>query len=212
MKNKARYENGILVLPKPGIGRPLKVQYEIGKKYGKLTVLERIPHKHGYICLICTCDCGNQTTVLWNNLWSGKSDSCGCSRIRIKDRSQAVYNRSFSQYKAAAKHRNLVWELTKEEFQKLILSPCFYCGEAPTRPILPMVNKRFTARKPQVKGEWPEIWANGVDRRNNDLGYTVSNSVPCCYTCNRTKWTLTEEQFLGWASKVYRHSLEFLKE
>ena len=63
----------------------------IGKKYGKLTVIERAG-KTGIVQLIrCVCDCGNETTVRYPNLTSGTTTSCGCvkkqttSERRMKD-------------------------------------------------------------------------------------------------------------------------------
>ena len=47
----------------------------IGKKFGKLTVLERIGNTLTYKC---KCDCGNETIVIGEQLRSGKTKSCGC--------------------------------------------------------------------------------------------------------------------------------------
>lgn len=49
-----------------------------GNKYGKLTVLERIPNTNP-IKWLCRCDCGNLTKVTGNNLKSGNTTSCGCA-------------------------------------------------------------------------------------------------------------------------------------
>lgn len=48
-----------------------------GSKYGKLTVLERIPGTSP-IKWLCRCDCGNLTQVTGNNMKSGNTTSCGC--------------------------------------------------------------------------------------------------------------------------------------
>jgi hypothetical protein len=55
------------------------------------------------------------------------------------------------------------FKLTFEEFKKLVSSPCNYC-------------KIYNAEE-----------ANGIDRVNNDLGYTKENCVSACWKCNRIK-------------------------
>lgn len=40
------------------------------------------------------------------------------------------------------------------------------------------------------------VIVNGVDRRNNLLGYNKVNCVACCPFCNYTKKELTETDFL----------------
>ena len=53
----------------------------IGKKYGKLTVLEELgKNKWGKIIYKCRCDCGNTTDVLSNSLRTGHTQSCGCTK------------------------------------------------------------------------------------------------------------------------------------
>ena len=51
----------------------------IGKKFGRLTVLEKTDKK---CCRVnyfkCKCDCGNEKSVLKNHLISGHTQSCGC--------------------------------------------------------------------------------------------------------------------------------------
>ncbi|MFV8290790.1 hypothetical protein ACNNMX_01925 [Aerococcus viridans] len=52
---------------------------EIGKKYGRLTVIEKDNSKdikrHYYKCI---CDCGNEVSVRGYSLTSGHTKSCGC--------------------------------------------------------------------------------------------------------------------------------------
>lgn len=71
--------------------------------------------------------------------------------------------RLYSKLKTMAKHTNRVMSLTLEDFLKLRLKPCHYCG-----------------------GSLPPT-GTGVDRRDNNLHYTKENSVPCCSLCNSLK-------------------------
>ena len=50
----------------------------IGKKYFKLTVLEKVPSYRGKFNWKCKCDCGNITIELAWKLENGYRKSCGC--------------------------------------------------------------------------------------------------------------------------------------
>jgi len=64
------------------------------------------------------------------------------------------------------------FQLNFEEFQKLVTNPCHYCKHINTEE------------------------ANGIDRINNDLGYTKDNCVPACWRCNRMKHFYHPEFFI----------------
>ena len=54
----------------------------IGKRFGKLVVLERLNKsgKQGTIWK-CLCDCGNIKEIPTYELTSGKTKSCGCLKL-----------------------------------------------------------------------------------------------------------------------------------
>jgi hypothetical protein len=45
---------------------------------------------------------------------------------------------------------------------------------------------------------------NGIDRINNEEGYTSNNTVSCCFTCNRMKGTMSSEEFKIHLKKLMR--------
>lgn len=51
-----------------------------GKRFGKLTVIEKLHEKdkHGRLLWRCRCDCGNEKTVMGAYLRNGDVNSCGC--------------------------------------------------------------------------------------------------------------------------------------
>lgn len=51
-----------------------------GSVFGRLTVTERVPgtDRHGKVRWLCTCTCGQPTTVVTAKLRSGHTRSCGC--------------------------------------------------------------------------------------------------------------------------------------
>jgi len=49
-----------------------------GKRFGKLTVIEKKGRSGGRITWKCKCDCGNYTEIKGNYLTTGQTKSCGC--------------------------------------------------------------------------------------------------------------------------------------
>lgn len=89
-------------------------------------------------------------------------------------------------YRRGAEARNYAFELTIEQFESLVTSPCFFCGAPPSQK-----------RRNHV--------FSGIDRSNNAIGYIPSNVRPCCGTCNRAKHTISEPEFIQWVLKVADH-------
>ena len=52
----------------------------IGRRFGQLLVIERVPKIDRYARFRCRCDCGALTEVRGTHLRSGHSRSCGCGR------------------------------------------------------------------------------------------------------------------------------------
>lgn len=52
----------------------------VGKKFGRLTVLDRLHNYHDkkQVHWLCVCDCGNLVEVFGFMLRTGKTKSCGC--------------------------------------------------------------------------------------------------------------------------------------
>ena len=49
----------------------------IGERYGRLVIIQLL-NKGKYFC---KCDCGNEVTLLYQNVKTGNSKSCGCLNI-----------------------------------------------------------------------------------------------------------------------------------
>ena len=148
------------------------------------------------------CKCGTQKEVYLQTILRGQSTSCGCFSskqarerlinkpipVTLKD-GIAARNSLLSQYKGIARKRNYQWDLTQDEFFSLTKGNCFYCGNEPSY-----------VKKTQYKtGTYTY---NGIDRKNNNLGYSSENSVSCCGICNVAKNTMGLEEFKKWVLKV----------
>ncbi len=153
---------------------------------------------------ICQCECGVIKVVYNTSLLKGSSLSCGCwgrswvgminSKARLKDDKVVAINHLFKGYKNGARHRNIKFDLSIDQFSNIINKNCNYCGELPS-------NKFNGFPTPR---ESPFLYS-GIDRIDSNLGYTIENCVPCCRTCNVAKSTSSKQQFLAWISKVYHH-------
>lgn len=176
--------------------RESTIQKYVGKRYGRL-VITSFSHKDGgtQYFFNCDCDCGEKRTVRIGAMAirsKNRTQSCGCLRkeMAIKANTGNTYNRLnsgenainrlFNRYKTDALKRGIVFEITKEFFNKTIVENCFYC-ETPA-------NKFF---KP--KNGFGGIEYNGIDRVDNSLGYLERNCVPCCTKCNSVKNGVTKE-------------------
>lgn len=74
----------------------------------------------------------------------------------------------FKRYEYSARRRGYEFALEAADVNALLLLECHYCG---------------------VQN------ANGIDRKENDIGYCVGNVVSCCRTCNFMKGTLSYKDF-----------------
>jgi len=106
---------------------------------------------------------------------------------RLKDQSQtpeAALNNLYVTYKKKAKKRSLTWNLSLDNCKHLIAQNCIYCGSPPNR----YHKTKYGA----------EILYNGIDRKDNSLGYEIDNVVPCCKFCNFAKHKHSMEEFQAW--------------
>jgi len=82
-------------------------------------------------------------------------------------------NRRYSIYKSSAKRKSLEFSLSHNEFNDLYQKPCNYCGSK----------------------------SKGIDRIDNNYGYFIDNCVSCCKICNKTKQTMSLNE---WYKYLYQ--------
>ena len=100
---------------------------------------------------------------------------------RLTDKELAI-RRTIRDIKKSATSRGKKVEINDNQIRELLLQPCYYCGGVSQR----------------VAGEY-----NGIDRLDNELGYTLDNIVACCGTCNRMKFQMNEYEFKNHIMKIY---------
>jgi len=110
-----------------------------------------------------------------------------------------VYRRRYRKYKSDATRRSRNFNLTESSFISIVKGDCYYCGV--TAPLKQFKN---TSRHGSSLHGNP-IKFQGIDRVNNDVGYTEENSVPCCSKCNFMKHTLNASDFIDHVLKISEH-------
>ena len=177
-------------------GRKLSIILRAGQRFERLVTLERTSNRSGHIVWKCKCDCGNIVEVIASDLKRGTTRSCGCL---VKDLAHTVsdstYKVLYRQYKRNARIRNLKFELDLIDFIELLSDNCFYCGSAPSN-----IMDRYLSH-------YNKVIYNGIDRVDNNEGYTVENVVTCCEQCNKAKRDLTLKQFINWINRVYKRTI-----
>jgi hypothetical protein len=166
----------------------------IGKRFGMLQVLKRngSEKSRGNALWLCQCDCGLLTTTRSSFLRNGVTKSCGCFRnTRLID-PEAACNTVFCHYKKDAKKRGYEFNISKDKFKELTKQNCFYCG---CKPSLLFKHKK------NIENNRGYIY-NGIDRKDNLLGYTIENCVTCCKTCNVMKGAMNLKEWDQWREKI----------
>jgi hypothetical protein len=174
-----------------------KVKDFIGKVFGNLTVIDTAKRLNGKTRYWCQCACGRKKIVNYDSLVYGNSTTCGCLKHKNLERTQ--YRAMYKMYKYSAKKRKIAFKLTFKEFVKLTSYACHYCGVSPERkPIKSVKNKNIDLEN---RG----IVVNGIDRKDNKIGYVLSNCVPCCPSCNYMKQDMHIDQFLRKIVQIYEN-------
>ena len=162
----------------------------VGQKFGSWTVVSRHPENtaHGAVRWSVRCDCGTEAVHQGGNLKTGNAKHCGC----LRPESSAGFSDHYYSYRWNAARRGHVFELTSEQFRKLVEANCHYCAGEPACSV------RGTRR-------WSvPVFFNGIDRQDNSEGYTAENSVTCCKFCNLAKHNSTLADFEAYLNRVAR--------
>lgn len=177
-----------------------------GQQFGNLTAIEWTGRSDNrrYAIWKFKCICGEIVEKSAGNVIGaakrpGRVPSCGKSTCNGHEKlppGQSAINDIFTTYKRNAVQRGYSFELSKEQLAELISQNCHYCGATPSS----------CRHKKSVSGRYyGDFCRNGIDRLDNTKGYTLSNTVPCCYMCNRAKNNESLEVFSKWVSGLIKH-------
>lgn len=161
----------------------------------------------------CICNCGTEFICREDSLNKRKGcKKCGCTyggKKRVLDGFMAAKKTFYNSYLNNAIKRNLPFELSMEQFSKIISLNCYYCGMTPQ-------DQSYLSKSTKKYGKF---YASGIDRLDNNLGYNLDNCVPCCTTCNMMKKTMHVDKFLDHVLSIVEYqkhnvqnSLNYFKE
>lgn len=144
---------------------------------------------------LCRCHCGKEFTVV-SHVLRTRQKSCGCrTRRKFLD---GNFGQVVSQTKKDALSRGYAFELTEEDMYTLHQQDCHYCGRPPSNC---KKSSKYTK-----KGNLGYKY-NGIDRKDNNTGYTLDNCVTCCKYCNIAKHHQTYEFFIDMVRNIaLRHT------
>ena len=164
-----------------------------GLVFGRLTVLSFNSVIKGRTYWNCLCLCGKTKITQGNCLIGGYThEACGCFRKECmqKPAGETSWNTRWKSHKHNASVRTGN-EIVKEYFIEICSMDCFYCNLSP-QPWNPYIQKDGIPSsngnkmsKDNLDRSW--INTNGIDRVDNEKGYLLNNSVPCCWGCNSMK-------------------------
>lgn len=173
------------------MSRVKDIKEHIGEKHNMLLVLDCFhgkPHTNGRMPIkaLVQCDCGQVMETYYESLAINRRISCGCHRKKHENSAKA---KAYREYKYSAKKRGYEFNLSQDEFSRIVEQPCHYCGQTPMR------NTEMTG----------DLYNhNGIDRIDNAIGYTIENCVPCCTTCNHAKMDMSYDNFIDWINKLIK--------
>lgn len=160
----------------------------LNKTFGNIRIFE-YSHKKGYRsyykgeCLRC----GKTNSIRTDDLLRKPKSCIHCVKNLQKEIADLKYSEFrkykniFNRYKGNSKFRDREFNLTLENVIKFVNSNCHYCNN---------------------------INSEGIDRINNEIGYTIDNTVPCCKICNQMKHCFSKEIFLNQIKLIYENNLK----
>ena len=186
----------------------------VGKIYNSWSVLGHSHTTNKIAYYNCEClECNREFVVDGRNVRNGLSKRCAECGIKLGHQKQTGVKKSKKSAKEIAEHylyntkakdarkRKFEWNITKEQFVKIIYLNCTYCGSEPNTTVNPTKNHALEASRAAECF----ITYNGIDRLDSTKGYVEGNVAPCCSICNKAKLDMSVKNFIAWVSKVAAH-------
>ena len=112
-----------------------------GRRFGRLTAVERLEKKGSNYVWRCTCDCGGEANVEVRSLLSGNTTSCGClKREASRGKAKDITGQRFGRLKAIRpleerRNGSVLWlcacdcgKQTSFSYNELVHAGCTSCG------------------------------------------------------------------------------------
>ena len=156
--------------------------------------IDRLDSSEGYImsnCVSCCQMCNYMKGCLGPTIFTNRIEHITTHLKLFKGKLHPedfkdVLNVKYSVYTARANEKGIVFELSKSEFNEKIKDDCYLCGKKTT-----------------------DYHKNGLDRFDNNKGYTETNAKSCCGNCNMLKINYTYESFIEKCKLICEKNIEF---
>lgn len=150
--------------------------------------IDRVNNNEGYVkdnCVSCCSMCNYMKGKLNRDTFLKKIEHIMVHIEKIGGNTHdELFNNychtPYDQYVKRAYRKKLQFEISSEEFNEIVKNPCYICGKKSTHN-----------------------HSNGIDRYDNNLGYTSTNTRPCCADCNYMKMYFCPEIFFNKISSIY---------
>jgi hypothetical protein len=125
----------------------------------------------------------------WYHRQGKNNNTERCKKYR-EDNEERYLKYRWNEFNRNASKRKGSIQILKEQWHQIVRQPCYLCGFIPEGFLI-----------------------NGLDRVDNENGYTPENIKSCCFKCNKLKlnWEITE--FLDQVKKIeayQQYSLHFV--
>ena len=148
------------------------------------------PSKKAWKWEVSCPNCNTKTWKFSNTLVGLKYPCKRCYDNSMKRHDELPAQKmAYQSLRSNAKSRHYSVEISFDEFLALAKKNCYYCGVEP-------------GERPGPKAWQAKAKLSGIDRKDNRLGYTNENSVPCCYQCNWSKRDLPIEEWQAWIKRL----------
>lgn len=151
----------------------------------------------------CECtNCHKIKTIDTSHL----TRNTGCLNCSLRPKGESGFTKLLHDYHANSRTRRHEFDLSDDQFKKLTSNNCYYCGSPPT-----LVSKGG-ARNSSKRSTWGDYIYNGIDRKDNAIGYTANNCVSCCCICNKAKLSMSFDKFKAYIIRIRTNVIPMLEE
>lgn len=140
------------------------------------------------------CGCGREFSIRLTSKVKTVGFRCR-SCANSKDIDWTGERCAFRRVARDARNRGLSFDITFDFFKNQCHLPCHYCGgtDGNSISVRSKIKDRYIVR---------DFRYNGLDRKNNNIGYSESNCVPACIVCNRAKREMPYSEFIEWIDRL----------
>ena len=155
--------------------------------------IDRLDSSEGYIisnCVSCCEMCNYMKGCLGPTIFINRIEHImthlGLFKGKLNPQDfKDIHSVEYNKYKLRAKEKDIEFSISKTEFNSIINNSCYLCGKETTK-----------------------THKNGLDRVDNEKGYTLNNIKSCCGNCNYIKRNNNYESMINKCKKICEKHIE----